>query len=108
MNKRPRPNTVIAMWDELKLRRIVRVAGMYAVAGWIVTEVTSAIAPNLNLPDGILRTASSDAEVRHLLYDAGSADQGRQARTGVCQNASRTTTIGAPENNRRASHERRS
>jgi len=92
------------MWDELKRRRVVRVAGMYAVAGWIVIEVALTIAPNLNLPDwtaklatilvglgfivaivlawafdigpeGIERTASSDMAGRDLPQDARSSDQ---------------------------------
>ncbi len=39
------------MWAELKRRRVVRVVVLYAIAGWIVIEVTSTVSPNLNLPD---------------------------------------------------------
>jgi len=39
------------LWAELKRRRVVRVVVLYAVAGWIVIEVTSTISPNLSLPD---------------------------------------------------------
>jgi len=39
------------MWAELKRRRVVRVVVLYAIAGWIVIEVASTVAPNLNLPD---------------------------------------------------------
>lgn len=51
MSDPTRHNPVAAFWDELKRRRVVRVVGMYAVAGWVVIEVTSTIAPNLDLPD---------------------------------------------------------
>ena len=40
-----------ALWGELKRRRVVRVVVLYAIAGWIVIEVTSTVSPNLNLPD---------------------------------------------------------
>ena len=38
-------------WGELKRRRVIRVVVLYAIAGWVVIEVFSTIAPNLNLPD---------------------------------------------------------
>ncbi len=43
------------MWGELKRRRVVRVVVLYAIAGWIVIEVTSTVSPNLNLPDWTVR-----------------------------------------------------
>ena len=36
---------------ELKRRRVLRVIVLYAIAGWIVIEVSSTVLPNLNLPD---------------------------------------------------------
>jgi adenylate cyclase len=51
MNDQPQQNAVAGLWAELKRRRVVRVVVLYAIAGWIVIEVTSTIAPNLDLPD---------------------------------------------------------
>jgi adenylate cyclase len=36
---------------ELRRRRVFRVIALYAVAGWIVIEVSSTVLPGLNLPD---------------------------------------------------------
>jgi adenylate cyclase len=36
---------------ELKRRRVFRVVVLYAIAGWVVIEVSSTVLPNLNLPD---------------------------------------------------------
>ena len=36
---------------ELKRRRVIRVAIVYAVVGWVVVEVASTVLPPLNLPD---------------------------------------------------------
>jgi adenylate cyclase len=38
-------------WNELKRRRVIRVTAFYAIAGWIVIEVSSTVLPNLNLPE---------------------------------------------------------
>jgi adenylate cyclase len=51
MSDQSRQNAVVAFWSELKRRRVVRVIVFYAIAGWIVIEVMSTVAPNLNLPD---------------------------------------------------------
>jgi adenylate cyclase len=51
MSDQSRQNAVVAFWSELKRRRVVRVVVFYAIAGWIVIEVMSTVAPNLNLPD---------------------------------------------------------
>ena len=37
-------------YDELKRRKVTRVAVVYLVAAWVVLEVTSVVAPALNLP----------------------------------------------------------
>ena len=44
----PRVQTFFA---ELRRRRVVRVAVVYAIAGWVVIEVASTMLPGLNLPD---------------------------------------------------------
>ncbi len=51
MSDQSRQNALVNFWSELKRRRVVRVVVFYAIAGWIVIEVTSTVAPNLNLPD---------------------------------------------------------
>ena len=35
---------------ELRRRRVIRVAVVYAIAGWVVIEVASTMLPGLNLP----------------------------------------------------------
>ncbi len=39
------------LWKELNRRRVIRVIVLYAIAGWIVIEVSSTVLPNLNLPE---------------------------------------------------------
>ena len=51
MSNQSEQSSVAALWGELKRRRVVRVVVLYAIAGWIVIEVTSTVSPNLNLPD---------------------------------------------------------
>ncbi len=38
-------------WEELRRRRVIRVAAVYIVIGWIIIEVASTVLPPLNLPD---------------------------------------------------------
>jgi len=38
------------LFAEMKRRRVTRVIVLYAIAGWIVIEVSSTVLPNLNLP----------------------------------------------------------
>ena len=40
-----------SFFSELRRRRVIRVAILYAVAGWVVIEVASTVMPGLNLPD---------------------------------------------------------
>lgn len=40
-----------SFFSELRRRRVIRVAVLYAVAGWVVIEVASTVMPGLNLPD---------------------------------------------------------
>jgi len=47
----PENKGLLHLWNELKRRRVIRVVVLYAIAGWIVIEVSSTILPNLNLPD---------------------------------------------------------
>jgi hypothetical protein len=39
------------LFHELKRRRVFRVAGIYAVVAWILTEVADVVFPALQLPD---------------------------------------------------------
>jgi hypothetical protein len=47
MSDQPQQGAVTGLWAELKRRRVVRVIVLYAIAGWIVIEVTSTVSPNL-------------------------------------------------------------
>src|SRR5210317_1056856 len=46
-----REKTISDFFAELRRRRVVRVIVLYAIAGWIVIEVSSTVLPGLNLPD---------------------------------------------------------
>jgi len=46
-----RENLISNFIAELRRRRVFRVIVLYAIAGWIVIEVTSTVLPGLNLPD---------------------------------------------------------
>ena len=45
----------MSVWGELKRRKIVRVAGGYAIIGWLSLQLTSVLASLLDLPDWIGR-----------------------------------------------------
>jgi TolB-like protein/Flp pilus assembly protein TadD len=47
----------MSIWGELKRRRVVRVAGAYAIVAWLLLQLTSVLAGLLDLPDWIGRTA---------------------------------------------------
>ncbi len=47
--------TVKKFWQELRRRKVIRVAVAYAVIAWIVVEVASVLLPTLLLPDWSLR-----------------------------------------------------
>ena len=40
-----------SIWDELKRRKVVKVAVAYAIVGWILVEVSSTVFPVLQIPD---------------------------------------------------------
>ena len=41
----------MSLFSELKRRKVFRVAAAYLVVAWVVVEVASTVAPNLNLPE---------------------------------------------------------
>jgi len=45
----------VSLISELKRRKVFRVAGAYAVVGWLVIEVAATIAPQLNFPEWVPR-----------------------------------------------------
>ena len=54
MHKKPgqrRETSISDFFAELRRRRVIRVIVLYAIAGWVVIEVTSTVLPGLNLPD---------------------------------------------------------
>ncbi|MCZ6852962.1 MAG: adenylyl cyclase, partial [Gammaproteobacteria bacterium] len=44
----------MALLTELKRRRVFRVAGVYGVTAWIITEVSATVLPALNLPEELI------------------------------------------------------
>ncbi len=66
----------MALWGELKRRNVVKVAVAYAIVGWLLMEVSSVIAPALNLPD--CRTASNTSA--NALKCAGVVDKSSSRR----------------------------
>jgi adenylate cyclase len=50
MNEPARMSTLGSFFEELRRRRVIRVAIVYLVAGWIIIEVASTVLPPLNLP----------------------------------------------------------
>jgi adenylate cyclase len=46
-----RESSISDFFSELRRRRVIRVIVLYAIAGWVVIEVTSTVLPGLNLPD---------------------------------------------------------
>ena len=46
------------LWSELKRRRVVRLALVYALAGWVVIQVSSTIFPPLGIPTWALSSSS--------------------------------------------------
>lgn len=51
MNRPATTSALGAFLGELRRRRVIRVAVVYVIVGWIVIEVASTVLPPLNLPD---------------------------------------------------------
>ncbi|MGH8123679.1 MAG: tetratricopeptide repeat protein, partial [Rudaea sp.] len=51
MSGQPKESFFLSLYAELRRRRVIRVAAMYAIAGWVVIEVASTMLPGLKLPD---------------------------------------------------------
>lgn len=51
MPDQPQPSPFERFWSELRRRRVIRVAVVYVVVGWIIIEVASTVLPPMNLPD---------------------------------------------------------
>ena len=112
MSDQPLQSAAAALWAELRRRRVVRVVVLYAIAGWVVIEVTSTISPNLNLPewtgtlvtilvalgfviaimlawafdigpDGVHRTANTDDAGVQTQQDAGTSTEGVEAKDEI-------------------------
>lgn len=47
--------SIHVLWNELRRRRVLRVAAVYGVTAWVVVEVASVIGPALLLPDWLTR-----------------------------------------------------
>ncbi len=44
------------LFDELKRRNVIRMAGLYLVAAWLVTQVTGTVLPMFGAPEWVART----------------------------------------------------
>ena len=51
MEQPTKASPLLAFFAELRRRRVIRVAIVYALVGWIVIEVASTVLPPLNLPE---------------------------------------------------------
>jgi adenylate cyclase len=51
MSENPQRHAIEKLWSELLRRRVVRVAVVYIVVGWVIIEVAATILPGLKLPD---------------------------------------------------------
>jgi adenylate cyclase len=40
-----------SVWEELKRRKVVKVAVAYAIVGWLLVEVASTVFPIVQLPN---------------------------------------------------------
>ena len=45
-----------SVWGELKRRNVVKVAGAYAIVGWLLVEVTSTVLPTFDAPQWVVQT----------------------------------------------------
>lgn len=50
MPDKPRRHPIEKLWSELLRRRVIRVAVVYIVVGWVVIEVASTVLPPMDLP----------------------------------------------------------
>ena len=46
-----RPSRLAALYEELKRRRVLRVAAVYLVGAWLIIQVSDITFPRLGLPD---------------------------------------------------------
>jgi adenylate cyclase len=51
MNESTKASALGNFFDELRRRRVIRVAVVYAIIGWVMIEVASTVFPGLKLPD---------------------------------------------------------
>ena len=45
----------MTLFEELKRRNVIRMAGLYLVASWVIIQVTSTLLPAFELPGWVLR-----------------------------------------------------
>lgn len=55
MNDPAKPSAFSTFFAELRRRRVIRVAIVYAAVGWIIIEVASTVLPPLNVPEWSLK-----------------------------------------------------
>jgi hypothetical protein len=54
-------------YEELKRRRVIRVATLYVVAIWPIIQLLDIISPTLDLPDSVLRYLVIASLISHFL-----------------------------------------
>jgi len=45
----------VSLFDELKRRNVIRMAGLYLVGAWLITQVSSTVLPTFDVPGWVLR-----------------------------------------------------
>ena len=67
MNESTKASALGNFFDELRRRRVIRVAVVYAIIGWVMIEVASTVFPGLKLPDWtvtfVIATRSGACEI---------------------------------------------
>ena len=48
-------NWMHELFEELKRRRVIRVATLYIIAFWPIIQIVDILSPTLNLPDSVIR-----------------------------------------------------
>ncbi|MEP4486006.1 MAG: hypothetical protein ABJ013_10290 [Halioglobus sp.] len=53
--KAPNTTSPLSFWQELKRRKVIRVATVYAVVGWVIIQVAATTFPSFGIPDWAFR-----------------------------------------------------
>ncbi|HKK28491.1 MAG TPA: tetratricopeptide repeat protein [Gemmatimonadota bacterium] len=91
--------------EELRRRRVIRIAAVYVVGGWIVIEVASTLLPGLNLPRwsvtlviALVALGFPLAVIMGWMFDVGPGGVERTARGETAIAGTSTATASLPGN----------